>query len=130
MLRGRQTDWKLVADRTVGGLPLPYADTNSRYTGSAPKARAAAMAMRSHLGLLQDMRDDIARSLSPPRVVRRFPLISALLAGAALFERPEQPWGRDFPGYTRQFVCPGVPAVVPILAGTDCGVAVVTNSVH
>lgn len=129
MLRGRQTDCKLVADRTVGGLPLPYADPGGRYTGSAPKARAAAKAMRSHLRLLQDMRDDVARTLSPPRVVRRFPLISALLAGAALFERPEQPWGRYFPGYTRQFVCDGVPAVVPILAGTDCGVAVVTNSV-
>ena len=104
MLRGRQTDVKLVADRTIGGLPLPYADTNFRYTGTAPRAREAARKMRLHLKLLQDMRDDLQRELAPRRAYRRVPLISALLAGAALFDHPAQPLYRSFPGYTRTHV--------------------------
>ena len=126
MLRGRQTDLKLVADRTVGGLPLPYADTNFRYTGSAPKARAAAKAMRSHLGLLQDLRDDIGRSLTPRRAARRLPLIGPLLATAALFDWPTVPYHGFFPGYSLTLTCP-VPPQVQILAGTKCGLVVVTN---
>ena len=126
MLRGRQTDSKLVADRTVGGLPLPYADTNFRYTGSAPKARAAAQAMRAHLGLLQDLRDDIGRSLTPRRAVRRLPLIGPLLATAALFDWPLAPYHSFFPGYTLQLDC-GVPPQVVILSATSCGLKVVTN---
>ena len=129
MLRGWKTDMKLVADRTVGGLPLPYADTNFRYTGSAPKARLAAKRMRIHLKLLQDMRDDLQRELAPRRAYRRVPLIGALLAGAALFDHPDQPLYRSFPGYTRNLVCPVTPVTTYILSKTNCGIAVVKKDI-